>query len=118
MAFSYILVQVLNWIADFFRHWYVDGFGAFVKAFLRLLSTFDRALAFRVSVKNLFNPMYQDRSVLGYVFGFFFRLVRISVALVMYVVLGAVFIILYTAWALIPPYLIVRALNLNDYSVF
>ena len=117
MSLSYILLQALGWVTDFFRHWYADGFRAFVKAFLRLLSALDRALAFRVSVKNLFSPMYQDKSFIGYVFGFLFRLVRISVALATYAVVGAAFIIFYTAWVLILPYLILRALNLNDYSI-
>ena len=118
MAFSYILTQALGWVTDFFRHWYADGFRAFVKTFLRALSKLDRTLAFRVSAKNLFNPMYQDRSFFGYVFGFLFRMVRILVALAMYAILGVVFVIFYTAWTIIPLYLIIRALNLNDYPVF
>ena len=118
MVFSYVLMQALGWVTDFFRHWYVDGLRAFVKTFLRALSVLDRALAFRVSVKNIFNPMYQDRSFFGYVFGFLFRFIRILVALITYAALGVAFVIFYTAWTLIPPYLIVRAFNLNDYSIF
>lgn len=117
MVFGYAIKQAAEWIADFFRHWYADGFRAFVKVFMRLLANLDRALAFRVSVKNLFKPMYQDRTFIEYIMGFIFRSIRIITALIMYTILGATFIVFYTIWAIVPPYLLAKALNINDYSI-
>jgi len=118
MVAKYIADQAVEWIIGFFRHWYVGGFRSFVKVFLRLLSSFDRSLAFKVSVRSLFKPMYQDRSAMGYTMGFLFRSIRIIVALVLYIAFGAVFAAAYAIWALIPPYLLIKSLNINVYSLF
>ena len=117
MAAKYIAEQVMEWITSFFRHWYADGFRLFMKAFVKLVSVFDRSLAFRVSIKSLFKPMYQDRSAMGYTMGFLFRSVRIIIAFALYAAFGAAFAAAYAIWALIPPYLLIKALSINVYSL-
>ncbi len=117
MAAKYIAEQAAGWVIDFFRHWYAGGFRFFSRTFISLLSNLDRSLAFRVSAKNLFKPMYQDRSAMGYVMGFLFRSIRMAVALVLYVAIGAAFMAAYAVWASVPPYLIAKSFNPNVYPI-
>ncbi|MFA4999266.1 MAG: hypothetical protein WC519_00870 [Parcubacteria group bacterium] len=117
MTFRYVALQIIAWTADFFRHWYVDSFQAFVKIFMRLLTYLDRVFALRVSARNLFKPMYQDRSFIGYSFGFIFRAIRIVLALILYAALGAIFTVAYAIWAIVPAYLIIKAVNINVLSI-
>jgi len=117
MAGKYIAEQAAMWVIDFFRHWYAGGLRGFLKTFIKLISVIDRVLALRVSVKNIFTPMYQDRSAMGYVMGFLFRTIRIVTALVLYAVIGTVFAAAYIVWSLIPPYLAVKAINPNVQSL-
>jgi hypothetical protein len=118
MVAKYIAEQAAEWVISFFRHWYAGGFRSFIKAFIKLISVLDRSLAFRVNIKSLFKPMYQDRSAMGYVMGFIFRSIRIIVAFILYVFFGAVFAAAYVAWAFIPPYLFVKSLNINVHPLF
>lgn len=118
MTAGYLLKQLVAWVTDFFRHWYVEGAFFISKALMATLSGLDRVLALRVNVKNIFRPMYQDNSFIGYAFGFIFRSARIIIALTAYIFVSAVFLSVYLIWAAIPPYLIIKALNINAANLF
>lgn len=102
----YLVRQLGQRIFEFFRHWYLNGF---LKAFdlsLNFLERLDRMFALRITIRYLFSPLYQDYSVIGYIWGFIFRAVRIIVASVVY---GAFLIIsmgLFLVWALLPIFII------------
>jgi hypothetical protein len=113
MVVKYIVEQLVMWVGDFFRHWYVDGFKFFLKALISMLSSFDRVFALRVSAKNIFKPMYQDNSFIGYMLGFIFRSGRITGAIIVYSIVVSCFVIVYILWAAIPPYLISKSININ-----
>jgi len=118
VAIRYIAGQMIAWIVDFLRRWYVDGFYFFARIFMRTLMYFDRTLALRVNIKNIFKPMYQDRSVIGYALGFILRSIRTVIAVLLYATLGAFFIIIYAIWALIPGCLVTQTIHVNAYSIF
>ncbi len=118
MAARYMMWQIMIWITDFIEHWYINGFRFFVTTLIKGLTHYDRTLALRINIKNIFNPMYQDRSIIGYFFGFIFRFIRIVLALSFYAVLGLFFIMIYVLWALLPLYLIIQIINTNAFSIF
>ena len=102
----YLLAHLGRRILDFFRHWYFYGFLKAINWSYNVLERLDRNFALRVTAKNLFQPLYQDYSAIGYLWGFIFRTARIFTGLVIY----GIFIILSSAifilWALLPPYVI------------
>lgn len=97
-------------ILNFLEHWYVRSFIHTSRFMLDLFENLDRAFAVRINLKNLFKPLYQDRSPISYVIGFFFRGAKIILALAVYIVILGVTIISYSLWAAIPAFLIYKIL--------
>jgi hypothetical protein len=104
MNFSvvYILSRFLFRIKDFFHHWYVDGSRYFFHGFISFLENLDRTLAFRMTLRHLFEPLYKDYTVMGRILGPIFRFGRVLVGLVVYVFAGAVFLSIYLFWLILP----------------
>jgi len=106
ISLIYIFNHLLERILDFFRHWYLDGFLKATHWSLNILERFDRVFALRITVKNWLQPLYQDYTIIGYLWGFLFRTVRIFSGLIIY----AIFVLLSSAtflvWASIPIYVI------------
>ncbi|MFA5386613.1 MAG: hypothetical protein WC297_03045 [Candidatus Paceibacterota bacterium] len=103
---GYVLNRFFYQITDFFNHWYVDSFYVFSQALFSFLEGLDRFFAFKITIKHFFNPLYQDRTVIGYTLGFVFRLVRVLIGFVFYVFLIVLFLIIYLAWLAIPLFII------------
>lgn len=105
---AYILKQFFWRITDFLRHWYVSSFIWWTHWIIGLLERLDRGFALKITLRCLFAPLYQDRSIFGYVLGFIFRGIKIILALFFYAVILFLAAIIYLAWAIIPPFLIYR----------
>ena len=67
-----------------------------------LFGILDRSLALRVTLHHMFEPLYQDRSVVGYVLGFMFRSIRVIIAFLIYWAIAFIFVIAYIIWAPVP----------------
>jgi hypothetical protein len=78
---------------------------------LNFLSRVDYYLAWKITFKHIFQPLYRDYTFLGYVLGFIFRSIRLFIASVIYLILFAVIIGLYIFWLLIPPIIIYFIFN-------
>ncbi|MDP3947111.1 MAG: hypothetical protein Q8Q41_00250 [bacterium] len=107
-ALVYIGWRTLHRFAEFFRHWYVVSFYLIGRYLISFLERLDRTLAFRITLKYLFQPLYQDYTVIGYILGFIFRSFRLVVGGAIYAVVILVALGLYLAWLLIPVYIISR----------
>lgn len=108
MSFSpiYILVRGAQFFFLFLKHWYVDGFSWFIKTAIDTMEKIDRTFAFKITLRNFFKPLYGDYTVMGHILGFIFRPLRLFVGGVVYIVIIAVFLMLYGAWMLVPPALV------------
>lgn len=110
LSLVYLLTHLGRRVLDFFRHWYYHGFLRAIHWSYNILERLDRIFALRITLKNWLQPLFQDYSAIGYLWGFLFRTARISVALAVY----GIFIIfafgLFLAWAAIPPYVIYKIL--------
>jgi len=104
MNFSlvYIFGRLLFRIRDFFHHWYVDATKYFFHGFISFLENLDRTLAFRMTLRHIFEPLYKDYTIMGRILGPIFRFGRVLIGLVVYAVVGAIFLIFYLAWLLLP----------------
>jgi len=74
--------------------------------FLGFLEELDKFVALRITAKNWFKPLYQDYSIIGYLWGFIFRTIRILIGLAIYLFLFFVSIGIFILWAFIPVYVI------------
>ncbi|PIU99174.1 hypothetical protein COS59_01170 [Candidatus Wolfebacteria bacterium CG03_land_8_20_14_0_80_36_15] len=105
-ALIYILNRFFSQIADFFKHWYVDGSYFFGQTLISALENLDRFFAFKITLKHLFQPLYQDRTFIGYTLGFFFRAIRIFLGFIVYAIAISLAIVIYLAWLATPLFII------------
>lgn len=102
----YLANRFLYRLFRFFYDWYAGSAVFAWRAFRGFLLSFDDVLAVRVMLLNLFQPLYQDYTSLGYVLGFIFRVLRIALGVVIYPVFLLIALTLYLLWASIPLYII------------
>lgn len=102
----YIAERFYRSVADFIAHWYVGGFRYFFKHAMAVLKGLDRTFAVRVNIRNIFEPLYQDRSFLGHVFGFLMRSTKIVIGSFVYLLIMTVTFTFYILWALSLPYIV------------
>ncbi len=108
MAFIYLGERFLYRIMEFLRHWYVKSGRVYSNFILNKLTQIDEVLAWRITLNHLFEPLYKDYSIIGYVLGFLFRLLRLCVASIVYLVVFAIALSGYVLWLLIPPIVVWR----------
>ena len=105
-ALGYLAQRFLYRVVEFLRHWYVKSVKIYSNFVLNVLSRIDHYLAWKITLKYLFQPLYKDYSPIGYILGFLFRLGRLTIASVIYGTLFFIAIGLYLLWLLVPAYLI------------
>ena len=102
----YLTTKFFYRLQEFLEHWYWGGFKIFSHFSISVLERLDKIFALRINLRYIFRPLYQDRSVLGYILGFFFRSGRIIAAGVIYLVVVAVTLLAYLSWCALLPYLV------------
>lgn len=108
---GYLFKQFVFRLGNFIRHWYL-GVGIFWWGkLLKVLSNLDKTFAVHITLKHWLEPLYQDRTIMGYILGFIFRTSRIIIGSIVYFFIGIFFAILYLIWILIPICLILKTLG-------
>ena len=113
-AFIYIINRFFYRFIEFWRHWYVGGFKIGSHIFLSLLEKLDRKVALRITLKNFFHPLYQDRSFIGYFLGIIFRSIRLFFGGIFYLFMAIIAVAIYLFWFAVPLLIIfeiVKGLN-------
>ncbi len=105
-AFTYLASRFAAVVYGFFVHAYAGSFLVIARATINALEALDRSVAWRVTLRHLFDPMYQDYSAVGRLFGFVFRSLRLAAGSFVYAILIALACALYLVWIAIPTYLI------------
>lgn len=108
ISLVYIFNHLTKRVLDFFWHWYIDGFIRASDWTLSGLEQLDRRFAVRITVKNWFQPLYQDYTIIGYVWGFIFRTLRILVGLFVYLVFIFLAMAFFILWAALPLFIIYK----------
>ncbi len=102
ISLLYILARLVKRATDFFKHWYINGFFQAMRWTLDVYERLDHKFALRITVRYWMQPLYQDYSIIGYIFGFIFRTVRIIAALIIYTFVFFIALFLFLLWAAIP----------------
>ncbi len=109
LSFFYIARRWWYRISIFFHHWYVDGSYFFARQGIHLFLNLEKTLAFRITITHLFEPLYQDYSIVGQIIGPLLRLARLVVGSVIYIFLGGIALSLYCIWLAVPIILLLQA---------
>ncbi len=111
MVLVYLGERFIWRTVDFLRHWYVKSLKIYSDYVFNKLERLDRILAWKITLKNLFSPLYKDYTLLGYVLGFILRFARLIVASAVYAVVFFFALALYVVWLLIPLVLVAMFLG-------
>ena len=99
---AYILKRGLFRIREFLHHYYIDGTRFLFYRFTNLLEKLDLSIAFTITWKNFFVPLYRDYTIVGRVMGIIFRSIRLLVGGLIYLFLGVLFLLIVLGWLLVP----------------
>lgn len=98
----YLALAFWQKIQGFLEHWYKDSFFFLSEKLHILLKKLDKVFALRTSAQYIFQPMYQDRSIIGYILGFIFRAIRIVVGALTYIFLTLLWLSAYIVFISLP----------------
>ena len=101
-ALGYLIHRFFYRIADFFRHWYMDGSRVIAHRFISTLEEIDQTFAVRITLRYFFQPLYKDYSVIGRILGVVFRTGRILIGGAIYLVITLLFLAFYLIWVAVP----------------
>ncbi len=104
----YLFDRFIYRISHFMRHWYVDSFFSYSHFVISRLEDMDQTIALKVTWRNLFQPLYQEHNIIGYVLGFIFRSTRLIMGGVVYAAIIIVASAVFLVWAGIPPYILLK----------
>ncbi len=107
----YIFYNTFLRVFLFFKHWYIDSWYFTYGRILKFSRFIEKKYSIRINLHFLFEPLYQERNIVGYVLGFLFRLFIIIVSALLHLITFLFWGAIYTIWALIPIYIFYRIFN-------
>ena len=104
MSFAplYLLNRFFFRVSDFFHHWYLDGSRTVLHRAVTIFEQLDQTFALRVTLRYFWKPLYGDYSIVGRIFGVFFRTARILIGSFIYLLLALLALAIYFAWLALP----------------
>lgn len=108
---AYLLYRLAYRIVAFLRHWYLDGSKAFGRRLMATLESLDRTFAVVINFRHLGEPLYGDYTFIGRLLGPLFRLQRVAMGLIIYLVIGVLFLAAYLLWLMLPVGMLVYAMR-------
>lgn len=82
--------------------WYPDALATFIRTYLHTIALLEEDLAVGLMWRLLFTPLFHDSSFVGRILSFFFRLTRVLVGLVAYLLASLVIVVLALSWFSLP----------------
>jgi hypothetical protein len=107
----YLARRLTHRIFEFLEDWYIESFYFVYEKTLNILRLFDGTLALVVTIRHFAQPLYQDKTIIGYILGFIFRAIRILIAVVVYTILILFIGALYLVWLSVPIYVLYKAIS-------
>ena len=104
ISLFYILERYVFRIYYFLYHWYARGFRKMSNWTINYHEGLDYKFALQINLRNIFQPMYQDYSFVGHIFGFILRSCRIIMAAIIYVIVIFLALAAFLIWAAIPAF--------------
>ena len=86
----------------FFNYWYLQSPGRFLRAFLAAFSHLEGQIGVITTARNLNKPLFQDYTLQGRLIGFGFRLLRILMGIILDILLGTFYLVVFLIWIAFP----------------
>ena len=112
ISLIYLVQKFFYRILKFVYNWYIGSFWVIGHFAISVFEGIDQHFAFKITIKHLFEPLYQDRTILGYILGFIFRTIRVLLGAVVYAFLFLIVAGVYVVWAVIPIYIVLRGFEI------
>jgi hypothetical protein len=112
MVLVYLGERFIKRIYIFLYNWYIKGTRKYFYSLINFLRRLDRFFAWKITLKNIFVPLYKDYTFQGYVLGFIFRTVRLIIGSLTYLFIIAISLFIYLLWLFLPLYLFLYFLGL------
>ncbi|MDD4761445.1 MAG: hypothetical protein PHZ25_00235 [Candidatus Pacebacteria bacterium] len=96
----------------FFKHWYYDGFFFSIRKIISILTFFDSFFALKITALNLFQPLFQDYSIIGRLISFPFRIILLFSGFLLYITIISCAIFLFLLWSSFPLLIILKSLEI------
>lgn len=93
---------ILSKIKEFVDFWYVAGSKNYYNFVKESWNTLERELGVLPNIYNWYRPLFQDDDYIGRILGPVFRTFRIFIGFVVYAVVGAVFLSIYSVLFFLP----------------
>jgi len=98
---SYLRI-FLFYIQDFLHWWFVKMPIRNLRRLGRLSVVADDNLSISLLFKNFFVPWHRDRTVIGYFFGIFIKILYLPIASIIYLVIMSIYTIFILIWLILP----------------
>lgn len=102
VAIVYLAYRLFYRTMEFFRHWYIDSAKWIFHVFISTLERLDQIFAVKITLRHFFEPLYGDYTITGRILGVPLRSARIVVGSTLYFFVGALFLVAFIVWILIP----------------
>jgi hypothetical protein len=87
---------------NFLKHWYIDSFYGVIARLRAVFHRLDRTIALGITLRHIFEPLYQDYTFIGYILGFIFRSTRALFGIFVYGLIAVIAIGGFGIWCAIP----------------
>lgn len=84
------------------KFWYPDSLAIFIRTWSNTINLLEEDLAVGLMLKLLFTPLFHDSSIFGRIMSFGFRITRIFIGLIAFVLTTLLILTLATVWFLLP----------------
>jgi hypothetical protein len=106
----YCIIRAKRSLLGFLRVWYWGGFVFFNTFFREMMRRIDTVFALKITIRNFFVPLYNDRTILGYILGVVLRSARIIVSVPIYVCVWVISVGCALVWMGIPLFLVYKVI--------
>ena len=103
-ALVYIFSSALASLYEFIYHWFIVGFYVWKHWTLNAVERSERIFSFRINLRYFGEPLFQDRTIVGYVLGFVFRTSWLIIGGFFYLFFWPLAFLGYVAWCAMPLY--------------
>jgi len=107
-----IIKSIIDIPKNFLVFWYREIFFLWKEKGLKIFFRLEKFFAVKINLHYLFTPLYQDYTLIGYLFGFPLRLTRIILGTLFYLIFFVFWLLLYLLWAAIPFYLFLKGIKI------
>lgn len=109
--FKKFFENLIYLFSNFASFWWKDTFFFWKETFEKTIFRLEKFFAVKVNIHYIFQPLYQEYNIFGYLFGFPLRSLRILTGSIVYLFIFLFFLTTYIFWSLLPFLILYKGLK-------